>query len=334
MKEWTRMSRWQKIIKELLRYGNKVQLLVHEKPDGDCLGSVLALGLALKNEGLDPVLNLPEPFPIRYQFLPGQEELNIRTEECLIPNTPIITVDCADSERTGYEIPSQGILVNIDHHISNKHHGLINIVDVQASATGEILYMLFEEEKVRITPEIATCLYVSLIADTGSFTYSNTRSQTLRIASELVELGADLETIRLHVYEKRPFAEVLLLKKAFEHLEFKHQQMIAVSYLAYEDIQQFNLFSSDTDSLLGLLRSTEGVEVVLLFKEFLPEKTKVSIRTKSFLDANYLAQEFNGGGHARAAGCQVNGPLEEVIPKVLNKTVEYLESRGENGRRN
>jgi len=310
------MTKWQEINK-WLKEGQEVILLVHEKPDGDCIGSALGFGLFLKTKGFKPVLYLPVPLPVLYTFLPGQELIRVCSPGTLREETPVIAIDCADTKRLGYTVPASSPLINIDHHISNAMFGVVNIVDTHAAAAGEVIYRIIEEEDGPLPPDIATCLYVAIVTDTGSFRYSNVTSETFRIAGNLVLAGADLESVRNRLFESRPLMELLLLNKALETLSITAEGKIMSAQLPYEVLHKENWHDPDTDGLIGIMRATEGVEVALLFKELEPQLVKVSLRSKSYVDANKLARQFEGGGHPRAAGCTVYGPLDQVIRQVM-----------------
>jgi len=327
------MSDWQKL-QAYLSPERKIVLLVHEKPDGDCLGSALGLGLFLRELGYCPEIYLPKPIPQLYSFLPGQELIKFKADGAVPENTTVIAVDCGDEKRWDYDLPGSCPLINIDHHISNTMFGVVNIVDTMAAATGEIIYRLMSEAAWELTPDAATCLYVAISTDTGSFRYSNVTPETFRIAGELVAAGADMELVRYELYEKRPLAEILTMKQALETLYFTAEGKIAVARLSYEALSRENLLDTDTDGLIGMLRATDGVELALLFKELEPGTVKVSIRSKSYVDANKLAQSFQGGGHPRASGCTVKGSLRKVEENILKEARLAVAEGCDHGRRN
>lgn len=317
------MSNWQRII-DNLKKGEKVTLLVHEKPDGDCLGSALALGLQLKDAGYEPQLYLPEPIPATYAFLPGTELINIYRKKQLPAGQPVIAVDCADPGRIQYPLPQGSPIINIDHHCSNNFFGDFYLVDPSAAATGEIIFTLLTEANVTINPHAATCLYVAILADTGSFSYSNTTAKTFQIAAKLLEIGCDIELIRENFFDKRPLQELLNIKLTLTKMQFTGNNRIAWSALSYQELAAEDLLYIDTDSVLNLMRSVEGVEAAIIFREIEPGKVKISFRSQKQLDVNMLASEFGGGGHARAAGCSIDGQLETIITSVIKRAEEYL----------
>ncbi len=322
------MSDWQRIISYLPKE-EEIILLVHEKPDGDCLGSALALGLHLKEAGFRPRLFLPEPIPVTYAFLPGQELIEIYRNKQVPQGRPIIAVDCADPGRIVYILPEDTPIINIDHHCSNTSFGDFSIVDPGAAATGEMIFTLLKESPLITSPQAATCLYVAILADTGSFCYSNTTAATLHIAAELLELGADIESIRDNFFDKRPLVELLNIKLALTNLQFAGNKRIAWSALSYQELAEHDLLHTDTDSVINLMRSVEGVEAAIIFRELVPGKIKVSFRSQKQINVNLLAGEFGGGGHARAAGCSIDGDLDKIITKVINRAKEYLDQEGE-----
>lgn len=316
------MNDWSRIIAYFQK--KAVILLVHEKPDGDCLGSALALAIALSSEGYAPNIYLKEPMPQVYKFLPGQQFVLQYYENIIPENSNIIAVDCADDKRIYYEIPDTCQIINIDHHVSNKYYGDLNIVEDKTAAAGEIIYRIINEANIKITKEIATCLYVALATDTGSFTYSNVTEKTLKIAGELVAAGADLNEIRYNLYEKRPMHELLAMKKALEELKTTEDGRIMYCTLSNETITTEQLLFADTDSLISMMRAIDGVEGAFIFKEIEPNHIKVSMRSKNSLDVNILAKIFDGGGHARAAGCTINGGLEITVNKVIEEAKALL----------
>jgi phosphoesterase RecJ-like protein len=323
------MSHWQKMISYLRKNGELI-ILVHEKPDGDCLGSALALGLHLQAAGYRPTLFLPEPVPLTYDFLPGQELIKALEKGEQLPEAQlIVAVDCADQSRILYSFPEQASaqtpVFNIDHHCSNTLFGDCNIVDPNAAATGEMIFHLLKESGIPISPAVATCLYVAIIADTGSFTYSNTSAETFHIAAELLELGSDMNLIRHNLYDRRPVLELINIKLTLSKLQFTEDHRVVWSALSHEELASHNLLHTDTDSVLNLMRSVEGVEAAIIFRELEPGVIKISFRSQNQLDVNCIACEFGGGGHARAAGCTLNGDLSTTIARVINRTQEQLQ---------
>lgn len=321
------MSEWEMLNSILVNYEEAV-ILVHEKPDGDCLGSGLALGLALQKRGVKALLYLPEPLPDLYSFLPGQEMIRTGDQE-IIQGVLVIAVDCGDEFRFRYKIPEGSTIINIDHHTSNTGFGDLNLIDTHAAAAGEIIYRLLIQGDIEINGDIATCLYVALATDTGSFRFSNMTRDTFAIAGDLVELGADLDLIRNQLYEKRSYDELLALKVAFKNLYRSKEGSLLTCTLTYADMERYNLFSAETDGISTMMRSVDGVEVAILFKALKQDEVKVSFRSKSSFDVNELAMEFKGGGHPRAAGCTIYSSLDEAYSLVIAEYQRRMEGRTE-----
>ena len=313
-----KMSDWQKL-QAYLTPGQEVVLLVHEKPDGDCLGSALGFGLFLQDKGYEPVLYLPKPIPQQYDFLPGKAMIKVAAEGSVPEKTTIIAIDCGDLQRWNYSIPSSSPILNVDHHVSNTMFGVVNVVNTNASAAGEIIYQIMCEADWNITSEVATCLYVAISTDTGSFRYSNVTPETFRIAGELVRAGAELDLIRNELFESRPLTELITMGRALESLTFSAQSRVACAHLSHAVLSKENLLDAETDGIIGMMRATEGVELAIVFKEPESGKVRVSFRSKSYVDVNQLAQLFQGGGHPRAAGCTIEGEITEVISRVVSE---------------
>lgn len=317
------MSEWNAIC-SVLDASNNVHILIHDKADGDALGSALAVAHVLQSLGKTAEILYSEDVPYIYRFLPGLEMVKKQAPGFLNHEIPIIAVDCADEKRSAYTLTNKNIVVNLDHHISNNYFGVLNIVDAKAAAVGELLYRIFKDALITITPNIATCLYVAISTDTGSFSYSNTTADTMKIAGELIDLGADLDLIRQNLHEKKPLSELLTVQSALANLFFSSDAKIIGSVLDYAALKENGLLDADTDGLIGLLRSTEGTEVTLLLKEIAPGEVKVSLRSKVYVDVNEIAREFGGGGHTRAAGCTIKGSLAEVKADLIRKIEQYL----------
>ncbi|MDX9871358.1 MAG: DHHA1 domain-containing protein [Clostridia bacterium] len=317
------MSHWNDIYVKLA--GNKqVVILVHEKADGDALGSALALALALQDLQHTPEIWYPEEAPAQYHFLPGMEMLRQIPPGPLPANVPVIAVDCADHKRIVYQPFSGSPLINLDHHVSNDYFGTLNIIDTAAAAVGELICRIFTEGGVRISPAMATCLYVAISADTGSFTYSNTTAATFRAAADLLALGADINLVRENLHEKKPYRELLIYQAGLANLVFSPDRKIVGCLLDYATLKTKDILGADTDTLIAMLRATEGVEAAFLLKETAPGTIKGSLRSKSYLDVNIIAQAFNGGGHPRASGFTLNGEIHDLKEKLMQKIAKNL----------
>lgn len=299
----------------------------HSAPDGDSIGSMLAMYHGLKNSGKNVVMIMEDSLPPEYQYLPCSSEI-ITPNQCPFDPQNAIYLDCADLSRAGQKVleclNSAVFMVNIDHHADNSLFAPINFVDPQASATAEILYRLLTKMHVPITPEIADCLYAGIIMDSGGFLNSNTTGKTLRTAAMLLETGADVNKARNNLYESKTPTEMRLLQLALQNLQFNANGKIAWMVLPYEDIERLGALDVSTEGIINYTRSIQGVEVGLLFRETAPGIVKIGFRAKNDVDVSRIARAFGGGGHIRAAGARQNGDLDDVIKNVICSVEEVV----------
>jgi phosphoesterase RecJ-like protein len=316
-------------IKELLLSQTCIAIISHNNPDGDTLGSQLALAGALEGAGIETILINNDCISEKYHFVAGSTRIEPYREGMELPEV-IVFVDCASLELAGYDAQTaflQGkIIVNIDHHTSNQQYGTINYVKSQAAANCQNVYEIICALEQPITPEIATALYMGLSTDTGNFLYDNVSSETLRIAAALKDCGADTNSLRWYIYESCSRKRVELLKYILNALHISHNGKYAWSKLHYQMMQELNPDSTDIDGLITTIRDIEGVEVALLFRGVAEDKTKVSLRSKSWSDVNAIAKMFGGGGHVRAAGCTIAGNVEEAAELLIPAVKKYLET--------
>lgn len=307
---------------------NEFIIATHLNSDGDAVGSLLGLGLALFNSGKDVVMVLPGPVPAAYRFLPGCELVQIPSMVHERAFETGIVLDCTDISRTGEDLAEvlrgAGNLVNIDHHVSNQHFGDINLVDPGAAATGEIVLDLLLVMRTPVTSDIATNLYTALITDTGSFQHQNTTSRCHRSAALLLDCGADHMLVHNCLYEQRSLNSLRLLKAGLETLSLDKEGRIAWMSISREVLLSSGCLVEDCDGIIDYTKSLQGVEVGILFKEVNPGEIKVSFRSKNYLDVNQLAACFGGGGHERAAGCTIKGSLKDVETLVVKATEDLL----------
>jgi phosphoesterase RecJ-like protein len=314
------------------RHDNFV-LTTHINPDGDALGSLMGLGLALLNAGKNAVMIMPHPVSVAFQFMPGSRHIQ-KTVDLLARFDVGITLDCTDITRAGEEaqevLQRAGKLLNIDHHISNQYFGDLNVVDPQAAATGEIIYDLLLKAKMPITSEIATNLYTAIITDTGSFQHQNTTAKCLRTAALLLDCGAAHRVVQQHLYEQRSLESLRLLARGLESLSLNKEGTVAWMTISRDSLYSSGATVDDSEGLIDYVKSLKGVEVGIVFKEVNPSEIKVSFRSNNYLDVNRLAAHFGGGGHERAAGCTINGELGDIEQIVIRKTEEQLFAMNEN----
>ncbi len=320
-----------------LRSCNRLLISVHKNPDGDALGSQLALMLALEKSNKTVVAQNIDPVPEIYRFLPASSR--IKTGSTVEGRYDAILVLDADPPRTGLfdgNYPAV-IRINIDHHITNPAEWPLTWLAPTASATGEMVYELIQRLGVPMDREIALCLYTAIFTDTGSFRYSNTTPKSMRIAAELIEAGADPWLVTENVYESFAYRRIKLLGNVLAGVERSEDGRIAWVVVTEELFRRFGATSEDTENFINFVRSTKGVEVAILFRQTAALQYKISLRSKGRVDLSGLAQSLGGGGHKNAAGSTLDGTLDEVQKRVIgavNGAVEaQLGSASLDGRR-
>ncbi len=311
-----------------LRKAPQVALFSHVSPDGDCIGSMLAMGLALEKLNKQIYFFNPDPVPANLAYLPGAN----RVASVLPLNWPevLMFIDCTDIQRanlTTQDLPYKSLVLNLDHHISNSSFGHINVIDPQASASGEMAFSVIKELGVEIDKEIATNLYTAIVTDTGSFQYSNTTAKTHRIVAELIDQKIDLETIHSYLFDQKPLAHIKLLQRALTSLQLFSDGQIALMTLSNQDFLECGAGDNLSEGLVNHARSIEGVEVAILIRERVSMGVKVGLRSNIWLNVNEVATKFQGGGHKRAAGCSLKLSIAEAQAVVLKAVQEALSGR-------
>lgn len=316
----------------LFRPGQRICLTTHVNPDGDGLGSEVALVHLLRDRGIDAVITNPTPTPKRFAFLfeaiPGIDRTPQAVKE-LRRADAIIVLDIADLGRLGNlaeTVRERGVPVAcIDHHLSA---GVLppgpRFVDVKAAATGELIALLAEALEWTITPLAARAMYVALVTDTGGFRFSNTQPRTLRVAADLLEAGADPEQVYLDVYASAPVGRPRLLAEVLQTLVVEPEVGLAWVTVPPGALERHGVDPDDLDGIVEHARSIEGVRLALLFREMSGGRIKVSLRSVGTVDVAALAGQFGGGGHSKAAGVAIHGALGEVQATFLAAVREYL----------
>ncbi len=298
----------------------------HENPEGDAIGSVLALQLALTGMGKEAKVLNQDPTPEALRFLPGAEEIIHWAPEGEGFDAAF-ALDCGDKARLGVEFTRvQGIgkIINIDHHISNSYFGDINWVDPKASSTAEMIFELLRVLPVGMNRAIAENIYTGILTDTGSFHYSNTSPKAFAVARKCLLTGVDPWKVAEKIYETQPLARLRLLPLVLETLEAADGGRISSVVVTQRMMKQTGASSALTEDFINFPRSLKGSEVALLFREMEPEKYRVSLRSRGNVDVARIAKEFQGGGHPNAAGCTVEGNLGKVRARVLERVKAAL----------
>ena len=316
------MSSQPRIVRKLLetlRAHQTFCVVGHIRPDGDCIGSQLAMTLALRNEGKQVECWNQDPLPQKYRFLDPdkiiQQPRPGQAFDC------VIATDAATFDRLGTVgncVQSRKVLLNIDHHESNTRYGDVNWVSARSPSTAELVYRLLRAGRIPITKSMADCLFTGVSTDTGSFQYPTTRPSTYHVAGDLVARGANLALICDEVYQSYPLSRARLLKHIYSTFRLTDDNRIAYFWLRKLDFARTGAESSDTEGLIDHIRDIEPVIVACVFEEIEPEKTRISLRSKSHLiNVSTIAAEFGGGGHSAAAGASILGKPLSVQRKVV-----------------
>jgi bifunctional oligoribonuclease and PAP phosphatase NrnA len=318
-----------------LRENDRFVVTSHEAPDGDALGSLLAMGLGLQQLGKDVVMYLggPAPLPGEYRFLELEERGLQRERPADFAERVLVAVDCASPGRVGAEpgvVEAARFTVNIDHHHDNPRFGDVNLIVADASSTGEVLADVFHEIGVTMTAEIAEALYIALVTDTGRFQYANTTPKALRLAADLVEAGADVNRVFQGVYENVQFAKLKLLARALERAHVLEGGEIVVSHLVRGDFESVGATEPYSEGIIDVLRSVEGSLVSALIRE--PPRDggparKVSLRSSvDEIDVSAIARKSQGGGHRAAAGFSSDLTVEELTDFIVREVAAQVGS--------
>ncbi len=310
---------------DIIEKENQFYLISHMLPDGDSIGSLLGLGLGLNKIGKEVTLFTPGHIPDKYRFLEGSGTV-CHNGSIDNPERAVIVLDSSDPERLGLfkdSVMQSRMIINIDHHVTNQRFGHLNYVDDTASATGEIVFGLLKELGVEIDYHIAEALYVAISADTGSFKYENTTSQTHQVISSLLESGINPGVISQKIFDERPYTYYILLKEALSTLELYESRTVAVMVLSKDIRERSGATTDDLEGIVNFSRNIEGIELGILFYVESDSEVKVGFRSRN-LDASELAGRLNGGGHIRAAGCRMNGDFESVKERVMAEALKMV----------
>ena len=323
------MKRRLKIIDQIIRElkaARTIAIAGHMRPDGDCIGSELALAFALKNLGKKVTAFNQDEMPEKLAFLdPGKILTEARPPR---PFDAVVATDCANFERMGAirdSISKRGSLINIDHHGSNTRYGDINWIDAKSASSGELIYRLLKQAKWPITAPIADCLFTAISTDTGSFQYPTTQPSTYHAAAELVNRGAHLARICEEVYQNYPLSRVKLQKHMYNSFKLTEQNQVAYFWLRQADYKKAGAVPDESEGLIDHIRDIQGVKIACLFEEIEPEITRISLRSKlPEVNASDIALAFGGGGHQSAAGARILGKNSTVQRRVLAAVKQAL----------
>lgn len=304
----------------------KIGVSFHASPDGDSIGSSLALLQALFKLNKDVYILCDDKVPEVYSFLPFNKSINNASDIVKEGTDCIVVLDCGSYDRISVNLNSfkkNFTLINIDHHLTNQNYGDINLIDTHASAVGEIVYNVIKELDVTIDENIGLCLYTSIVTDTGGFKYSNTTPDTHNIIGELIKTGINFSEVHRLIFENKRYERIKLYGSVINSMYVTNNNKVCVMKLTNEMLINFGNKTSDTSDIVSIGMEIDTVEVAILLKE-VSEGIKISLRSKSIVDVRKIAELFGGGGHTRAAGLSIDKSLNEAEKIILNAVEKEL----------
>lgn len=313
------MGRIKKAV-EAINTSQNFLITTHRNPDGDAIGSELALARALLKLGKNVSIKNLHPVPENLMFLPNAEKIH----QCTRVNETydvIVLLDCENLERCGNIFNGENYktaLINIDHHLSNQNGTDYDIVNHDSSSTAEMVYELIKELNVGLDHDISLCLFTGIFSDTGGFRYSNSTKRAFEVACELMKYNISPLEVSLNLFESKSFRSQQLLGLALNNLEISEDNRISWLTLPKNFFKKTGTSPFDAEGFINFAREIKGVEVALMFREMGDFKVKVSFRSKGNVNVAEIAKLFGGGGHRNASGCVMNGTLNEVQDMVLN----------------
>jgi len=307
-------------IAEIFRSSDRFLVVSHLNPDGDAVGSMLGLCLALREMGKHSWALAGDELPDMYDFLPGREALITDPSGINDPPAWIVSVDVAARDRISGNLGSftnTARLINIDHHPTNPGFGDINLVESAASSTAEVIFSVLKQAGYKLSTDVAKCLYTGLVTDTGCFRFFGVGAETLLVGAEMLSPGVDSYEVTRHLYEEFPLSRMELEKLLLERVEILLDGKLIISTLYAEDFHRIGASFSEGENLVNRLRQFRGVEVALLITKMSEKLVRVSFRSKGVIDVSLIAAGLGGGGHRRAAGLKSSLPVSEVKQRIL-----------------
>jgi phosphoesterase RecJ-like protein len=311
-------------ILDLIRRGQRFLVCSHSRPDGDAVGSMLAMGMLLRHMGKQADLITADRMPAVYRTLPGADDI-VTTLRARGRYDAAILLECDSLERTRLLGLDSYYLVNIDHHATGQNFGHLNWIDRSAASVGELVYRVVKAAEIPVTPEIASCIYVTILTDTGGFCYGGIQASTFALAEELTRAGADPVRIAQDVYFSTPASKLLLAGAALSNL--KREGRLAWLWVTHADMVRTCAAEEDCEGIVNYALAIEGVEAAAFFRELPDGSVRSSLRGKGRIDVAAIASRLGGGGHENAAGVTVDGPLRPAMDRVLTELKAALAAR-------
>lgn len=309
---------------ELIENKQTFAITTHVRPDGDGVGSSLGLCWLLRSLGKDAEVVLRDAIPVSYQTLPGADEIK-QVAEVNGKYDAVFVIECSDLSRPGIDGLESQVTVNIDHHSTSEHFGTINWIDATASAVGEMIYNLCKAIGGRISKEIAECIYLAIVSDTGSFHFSNTTDRTLKVASELIKVGVKPAAVSEVIYNSYPWSRIELLRQVLDTVRRDATGKIAYMRQTLAMAENADAVDGDNNGFVNIPLAAKDVEAVLYMREVKPDAYRVSLRSKGDINVARVAEKFGGGGHKNASGLRVEGDWNELEARILQELTTAIE---------
>lgn len=316
---------------EILRGYDRFIVVSHVNPDGDAVGSLLGLYLALKEMGKQAWALAKEPLPEIFDFLPGSGDVLVGEVAEEVNPQWIVSLDVASRERISGSIDGfrDGVkVINIDHHPTNPHFGDVNLVEPALSSTAELVFRVLRRLVHTVSPQVGMCLYTGIITDTGCFRYAGVTSETLNLAAEILNTGFDPYVVSRSLFEEYPLSRLFLERVMLERIQVVLDGRVLVSVLYPDDFDRLGAAMSEAENLVNRLRENQGIEVGILFIGLPSGAYRVSFRSKGRVDVSSVAKTLGGGGHRGAAGLRSELPFEELKSRIIELVGRALEDKG------
>jgi phosphoesterase RecJ-like protein len=310
-------------IRDEVRRRQRFLLTSHARPDGDSIGSQLAMAFALDALGKDVRIVNSDAAPDHYLDFPGMDRIEIATSVDGGADA-VIVMECSDLARTGVAGLDRHFIINIDHHAGNRLYGALNWFDESAAACGEMVFDLIRALDVPLTLEIATHIYLAILTDTGAFHHSNITPRTFEICRKAVEAGVNPAAMARRVFDSNSFGKLKLIGALLDSMELVDHGRLAVLYIDDRMLEACGCTHNDTEGLINLPLTAREIQAVVFFKVSSGGDVRVSMRSKYDVDVRMVANAFGGGGHKNAAGFTVTGRLDEVKPVILERLVQAI----------
>ena len=313
---------------DLAYNSSNIAITSHVDPDGDSICSILALGLALKQKFKNVDIFITDPLPSKFDFLPESKLIQSYEDVKDKDFDLFFTLDCGDEKRIGNSVEllkKSKKVVNIDHHISNPKFGDINIIDINASSTCEMVYSIIRDMGLIIDKDIATCIYTGIVTDSGNFMYDNATDKTHLVAAELIKLNVDKQEIMYHLYQKKSINSLKFLGYCLSNMEIDLDGRLAIFTIPSMLLNKFEISYNEIEGIVNYGRDIDGIDIAVTLREESDNKVKLSFRSKhDDVDVRALAQLFNGGGHKKASGATLSSSLDEAKLLVIEKAKQFI----------